>query len=243
MFIFPMSGRGNRFLEAGYSVEKYLLEVEGKKILEKAVLSFEKYFQTDKFLFVMRNDDVNEQHVTALIASLGIKDFIVVTIGESEGQADTVQKGLKSLDPIVFDNGLLEEEIYIFNVDSFLLNFKKFEPSAKTIASLDVFRPVGDHFSFVEPHPKLSNIVSNVTEKVKVSDLASTGLYYFKHLRYFFQCMETEADRISSQYGEVFVAPLFNHFIERGQVVTYREIDNEEIVILGTPLEYEKYVK
>ena len=32
MFVFPMSGRGKRFLEAGYAVEKYLLEVEGKTI-------------------------------------------------------------------------------------------------------------------------------------------------------------------------------------------------------------------
>lgn len=243
MFVFPMSGRGKRFLEAGYAVEKYLLEVEGKTIFEKAVSSFENYFHTDKFLFVMRDDDINERHVNALIASLGIKDFVVVKIRESLGQADTVRKGLKSLDPLTFDNGLLDEEIYIFNVDSFLLNFQKFKPSGKAVASLDVFRPVGEHFSFVEPHPKLSNIVCNVTEKVKVSDLASTGLYYFKHSRYFFQCIETDADRVSSQYGEIFVAPLFNHFIERGQVVTYREIRNDEIVILGTPLEYEVYVR
>jgi dTDP-glucose pyrophosphorylase len=243
MFVFPMGGRGKRFVEAGYAVKKHLLEVQGKTVFENAVSSFEKYFNSDKFLFVMREDDNSENQVNDLIVSLGVKEFKIVKIYDSLGQADSVKKGLEALALSTFDNALLDEEIYIFNIDSFLLNFEKFEPSANAIGALDVFRPTGSHFSFIEAHPSLPNTVSKVTEKVKVSDLASTGLYYFKHAKFFLECIEAEADRVLLEYGEVFVAPLFNHFIEKGQIVMYREICNDEIVILGTPVEYETYVR
>ena len=242
MFVFPMSGRAQRFLEAGYDVEKYLLKVEGFTIFERAVMSFQEYFHSDKFVFIMRDDDKNKNLVRQLIVAMDITSFSIVEISHSYGQADTVRQGIFILELNNCGKNLQDEEIYIFNIDSFLMCFKKFSMNENVKASLDVFRPVGEHFSFVTPHTCLPNTVHSVTEKIKVSDLASTGLYYFKYVKDFLECIDIAGESVIDQYGELYVAPLLNYLVQRDELVTYREIENDEIVILGTPLEYEDYV-
>jgi len=243
MFVFPMSGRGERFLIAGYDTEKYLLMVGGKTILECALLSFEKYFLSDKFILVMRNDDVNVTLVRDLITSIGIRDFSIISIDESLGQADTVKRGIQIAqleEPDVF---LGNQELYIFNIDSFLFGFTKFDQPENVRGALDVFFAPSDHFSFVVPDRQFLNTVCRVTEKVRVSDLASTGLYYFKYVEDFINCIKELGESVISEYGELFVAPLYNYLIGQGLTIKYREVKSSEIVILGTPGEYENYAK
>ena len=58
MFVIPMVGKSSRFFEAGFSVPKYALPIGGKSVFECAVRSFEKYFKTDNFLFVVRDNSL-----------------------------------------------------------------------------------------------------------------------------------------------------------------------------------------
>ena len=47
--VIPMSGRGQRFINAGYTVAKPLIEVDGKPIIEHVVDMFS---QEDTFIFI-----------------------------------------------------------------------------------------------------------------------------------------------------------------------------------------------
>ena len=53
--IIPMAGLSSRFTKAGYVLPKYMLYVKNKSLFNLAVTSFEKYFDTCRFVFVARN--------------------------------------------------------------------------------------------------------------------------------------------------------------------------------------------
>ena len=136
-----------------------------------------------------------------VVKNLNIKNYEIVTIDfNTRGQADTVNEGLA-----ISNKHLSNEEVYIFNIDSIRLNFKK--PSVSflknTSGFLEVFEGEGNHWSFVESLD--SELVNKTTEKIRISNLCSNGLYYFNTVIEFKQCfrkMELEND-----YKELFVAP------------------------------------
>ena len=50
--IIPMSGIGKRFLDVGYKVPKFLIEVEGKSVIEHVVECIQEL--SHQYLFVIR---------------------------------------------------------------------------------------------------------------------------------------------------------------------------------------------
>ena len=56
MIVFPMAGRGQRFLDAGYRQPKFMLEIGGKSVFRLVVEGFSRLFESETFLFVVPYD-------------------------------------------------------------------------------------------------------------------------------------------------------------------------------------------
>ncbi|WKT72796.1 glycosyltransferase family 2 protein [Acinetobacter variabilis] len=238
MFIIPMAGLSSRFFKSGYNLPKYQLTLPNNETMfEWAVDSFKAYFETDLFLFIVRNVYDTPTFVKNMCNKLGIIDFkIVILEGETRGQAETVYLGLKEL-----KNILSEEEIYIFNIDSRRLNFVKSEISYNCDGYLEVFKGEGDHWSFIEINCK--NEVIRTTEKERISELCSDGLYFFKSLHEYIQLVEIGIKENLFCKEELYIAPLYNLMIRNGKKVSYDLIDEKYIEFCGTPAEFENISK
>jgi hypothetical protein len=83
--------------------------------------------------------------------------------------------------------------------------------------------------------------VAEVTEKIRISDLCSTGLYYFRSTGMFFDLYAGIAGRdpATLQGGERYIAPLYNTAIREGRDIRYALIGRDEVRFCGTPDEYE----
>ena len=57
MIIIPMAGSSRRFREAGYSQPKYRLILHDRPVFDYSVISFKKYFDIERFMFIMRDMD------------------------------------------------------------------------------------------------------------------------------------------------------------------------------------------
>ena len=92
---------------------------------------------------------------------------------------------------------------------------------------------------FVVPGPDHSAI--RVTEKERVSDFCSTGLYFFRRALDFDQAFEQTLDMDLSklQGGERYVAPLYNALIAKNMSVKYHLVVSEGVTFCGTPDEYD----
>ena len=113
-----MLGKSSRFFDAGYDRPKYKLESNGKTIFELVVKSFDKYFASDLFVFILREDFADKIFVSCALEKLGVKNFrIVLCKNDTRGQAESVY--------LFLDNAPGCEELFIFNIDTILYNFTK----------------------------------------------------------------------------------------------------------------------
>ena len=237
-FIFPMGGLSQRFTDAGFSVPKFMLDLHGYTVFEHAVIGFQRFFQDHNFIFAFREESGTEAFVREKCRKMGIpaeNTRIVRLDGPTSGQAETVwiaarKANLPRQDPIV-----------IFNIDSFQSDFAL--PAELDLGStdgyLEVFTGKGEHWSFVQPGPDHSAL--RVTEKERVSELCSTGLYYFRRAQDFNHAFEQTLDMALSdlQGGERYVAPLYNTLIAHDLAVKYHLVPAESVTFCGTPDEYQ----
>lgn len=235
MFVIPMAGLSSRFFKAGYVKPKYQLLLPNKlTMFEWAVKSFEEYFKSDSFIFIIRNVYETKEFVEKMCLKLGILNFnIIVLNNETRGQADTVYLGLKDIENKI---DISSEELYIFNIDSYRHHFRKPDISKKCDGYLEVFEGEGDHWSFIEINDKGS--VIRTTEKERISNLCSDGLYYFKSVKQYFNLVEKGVEQKKFVKGELYIAPLYNLLIQDGCDIKYDLIDRANIEFCGTPAEF-----
>jgi hypothetical protein len=237
MIIIPMAGNSRRFFEAGFTRPKYELPVFGESLFALTARSFEKYFATERFVFVCRSDLGGEPFVRAECEMLGIKNFDIVVLSTvTRGQAETVLLGMENA-------GFHESEsLLIFNIDTIRLGWVFPQEHDLADGYLEVFHGDGDNWSFVKPAAPFSSRVAFTTEKERISDLCSSGLYYFSRAGDFAKvCREALAniESFKARWRELYVAPLYNELITAGKTITYHVVPAEDIGFSGTPAEYQ----
>lgn len=235
MIVIPMAGLSSRFFKAGYTKPKYMLELNGEPLFDTCVKSFSSYFESEHFVFIVRDVYGTLNFVNDRLARLGVKNYhIHVLEQETRGQAETVYLALnKDLNR--------ESAITIFNIDTIRPNFSYPSDVIGTSSYLEVFKGEGENWSFVLPSSRNSFDVIKTTEKKPISDLCCTGLYHFSTISEYRDAYEhyLTLPKESWDAGELYVAPLYNHLIEQGRTVKYHVVDRSEVIFCGTPAEYE----
>ncbi|MNJ20738.1 hypothetical protein D3C77_150760 [compost metagenome] len=230
MILITMAGLSSRFFKAGYLEPKYKLLLNDISVFSHSVLSFKQYFNTEPFVFVVRDVYDTPTFVECEAKKLGIADFkIIILNDETRGQAETAYLALKDY--------TVDFPIYIFNIDTFRHDYKKPEFIERCDGYLEVFRAEGEHWSFVLPNEQ--NDVIRTTEKDRISDLCSDGLYYFKQKSVFESLFLDALSHERTVRGEYYIAPLYNELIARGGVVKFDIIELDQIDFCGTPEEYQ----
>lgn len=234
-----MAGLSSRFFKAGYKKPKYMLKAHDVFLFDYAVSSFEKYFEKELFLFVIRDVYGTKNFVEKRAKSLGIKNYLIHEVSyETKGQAETVALGLSS---VGFD---YDDSLTIFNIDTFRPEFHY--PSSVDIEDgfLEVFQGEGDNWSFVKPIENTRK-VSMTTEKNPVSNLCCTGLYHFAKVSLFMKAYREYLKRPEETWekGELYVAPLYNELISSGYNINYNLIPRDSVIFCGTPEEYDDFIK
>lgn len=239
MIVLPMAGLSNRFFKAGYKVPKYMLDLHGSPVFDFAIGSFANLFGKENFLIICRDVFDTPKFVEERCLAMGLsRDSVDVIVldHETSGQAETVAEGLRLAST---PGGI---PVTIFNVDTFRPGFTF--PDSFDMGAIDgyleVFHAPGEHWSFVRPEEGTDRVLE-VTEKVRISDLCSNGLYHFRTVGFYMSLFtEIEKEMPSKlQGGEYYVAPLYNIAIERNSDIRYKLIPLEEMHFCGTPSEYE----
>lgn len=235
MIVIPMAGQSRRFLDAGYELPKYMLDVHGRPLFDWVMMSFGHKVATEDFLFILRDVHGSYEFVKQRFEQLGLKyGKVVVLDSNTGGQADTVQLGLLKA-------GVNElEPLVIFNIDTI-------RPGLDCSSCegfdgwLEVSSLIGDNWSFVELQKDEPTLVARCTEKIRISDLCCTGVYQFAGCGVFMDAFRREHHMPSLH--ELFVAPMFNHVIADGGRVTIRSVATDRVVTAGVPAEYEELCK
>lgn len=229
MFVIPMAGLSSRFYREGYKVPKYQLPLGDGLVFDYVIESFREYFDTDLFVLATRNDPGVNAFLQARLQQAGVRNYRLVAMsGDTRGQAETVR--------IALGDDMADDELFIFNIDTFRPGFRKASFCHEVAGYLEVFIGEGDHWSFAVPDGK--GAVLRTTEKERVSSLCSNGLYHFRSSKQFIDIVDRVIGEGDTVRGEYYVAPMYNHLIEAGYPVRYELIDSKDVIFCGTPAEY-----
>lgn len=233
--LIPMAGEGSRFVNAGFTFPKPLIEVNGKPMIQ---LVIENLNIDANFIFLVRKEHEDKFNISSMLKSI-VPDCKVIMVDKlTDGAACTT---LLAKDLIDNDDSLL-----IANSDQFLeWNSCEFYHSVNT--SVD-----GSILTFKNHHPKWSYVkldehgnVIDLKEKEVISDNATVGIYYFRsgkdYVKYAEQMIQKNI-RVGQSFngkGEFYVAPVYNEAILDGKIIKTFEI--QKMFGLGVPEDLQTY--
>ncbi len=224
--VVPMAGRGSRYSEQGFDMPKPLISVAGKPMIYWALKSLEgmKY---KKIIFVALKEHEERYAIRKLLRAILDGHFELVLIEEvTEGQLCTV---MMAKDYFESREGLL-----VIASDSLIKSEIGKEISKKnseTKGIISVINLPGDRWSFAKTNS--SNQVVEVAEKVRISDNASTGIYYFSDAIEFQKIAEEIINGHEKIKGEYYVIPVYQKMIQNQQKVAISVAS--EMWDMGTP--------
>ena len=236
--VIPMAGLSSRFTKAGFTLPKYMLYVRNKSLFHLAVESFEKYFDTVRFVFIARDVFDTERFIKEECELMGIKDYAIVMLDQStRGQAETVIKGVEGA-------GIKDDEsILIFNIDTFRPGFVFPKGIKDWDGYLEVFEGNGANWSYAKTESADSTRVVETAEKREISTHCSTGIYYFKKAKEFVDAYKENLVNPIKGVPELYVAPLYNFLIRDGKSIHINIIPRDAVIFCGVPQEYEEQIR
>ena len=229
--VITMAGRGQRFRDAGYDVPKFTIEVHGRTLFAWSLASLSSWSAAGaRFVFVVRREDDVTAFVTDQCRTLGITSFDVVELdGTTDGQATTVM----AAGPLITDTGAA---LLIYNIDTHVRPGALDARRVRGDGWLPCFPGLGPAWSFARADA--DGRVVEVREKVRISDDATVGLYWFRSFARFrdvYGASHRQAER--PEAAERYVAPLYNLLLAEGGSVFLDRLPAHAVVPLGTPAE------
>ena len=234
--IITMAGLGSRFRKAGYEMPKYMIKARGKTLFEWSMDSLLGYHgHVSKYVFVVRREDGAADFIREQSRRYGIQQVEVVEIDHmTDGQATTCMLAIPFCNP--------EESVLIYNIDTYVEPYEmKYEDIAGD-GHIPCFHAKGDHWSFARLDAE--GRVTEVREKVRISDNCTLGAYYFSSAELYQRMYEEYyADDSRMEKNEKYIAPLYNYMIEKGLSVTISLVDERKVHVLGTPEELQEFLE
>ena len=230
--LIPMAGAGSRFIQAGYTFPKPLIEVNGKPMIQVVVdnLNVDAHF-----IFLVQKEHYEKYNLKQVLNLIKPGCDIVIVDGMTEGAACTTLLASHLIDtdaPLLMANS---DQVVEWDSNECLYAFGADE--------ID-----GGILTFKATHPKWSyaktgedGFVSEVAEKNPISDNATVGIYYWKHGSDYVKYANQMIEKDIRTNNEFYVCPVFNEAIEDGKKIRIKEVS--KMWGIGTPEDLNYYLE
>ena len=238
--IIPMSGMSSRFSTAGYTIPKYLIEIDGKKVIEHIVSL---YPENSDFIFIINDKHREETDIVRVLENITNKQTILTIPRHKKGPVFSVSE---------FEELIDDDEQVVVNYCDFSMywdynDFERFVNETECdgcVISYTGFHPHmlgSDNYAFCRTD---DNKILEIREKQpftenKMSEFASTGTYYFKkgcYVKKYFKQLIEEDININ---GEFYVSLVYNLLIRDGLLNLVYEVPH--MLQWGTPFDLDVY--
>lgn len=230
--VIPMAGAGSRFEQAGYTFPKPLIEVNNQPMIQTVV---ENLNIDANYIFVVQKQHRQKYNLDSVLNLIAPNCRIVETDGITEGAACTVlltKDYINNDDPLLLANS---DQFVEWNSNEFL--YKMYEQDVD-----------GGILTFESTHPKWSyakvderGLVVEVAEKNPISNIATVGVYFWKHGKEFVKYAESMIEKNVRVNNEFYVCPVFNQAIADNKKV--KTFNIKKMWGLGTPEDLNTFLK
>lgn len=237
----PLAGRGSRFADAGYKDPKPFIPIFNRPMIQYAIETTN--IIGKRFIFICL-----DEHLERLIETLeGFMDgflgddhpeesyIIVTTDGTTEGAACTAllaKNFINNDDPLCIYNS---DQVLEWDANKTLTNFfKQLNYSSGLILCKYSMDPAHSFVSL-----GADGFVERVAEKQVISNLATTGHYFWSKGKYFVESAESMIAANDRYNNEFYIAPTFNY-------IRYKTVETaivHRMISLGTPTGVKKFIE
>ena len=238
--VVPMSGVGNRFIEAGYKEPKPLIVIDGKPIIEHVCDLFP---NETKFTFICNAKHLAETNMKEVLLGIKPNANIVEIPNHKKGPVYAVSL----VEAIIED----DEEVIVnycdfgtyWDYEDFLKHTRNRDADG-AIPSYKGFHPhmLGStNYAFMRDE---NQWMLEIKEKEpftnnRMQEYASNGTYYFKKGSYVKKYFKELINRDINLKGEYYVSLIYNLLVEDGLKVSIYNI--QHMLQWGTPQDVEEY--
>ena len=210
--LIPMAGEGSRFTQEGYTFPKPLINVNGKPMIQVVVENLD--FDCE-YIFLIRKEHIEKY--SGLVDTLdritnGRFQYVVVD-GLTEGAACTALLAKEYIND--------DEDLLIANSDQYIdyqpQNFNMLRNQTSCDAMVFTFNAVHPKWSFVKTNSR--GFVTEVAEKRPISNIATCGIYWYRHGSDFVKYAEQMIEKDIRVNNEFYIAPVYNELIEDGKAL------------------------
>lgn len=238
--IIPMSGTGNRFIEAGYSEPKPLILIDGKPIIEHVCDLFP---DETKVTFICNSKHLKETNMRAVLLKIRPTSNIVEIPNHKKGPVYAVS---------LVEDLIEDDEEVIVNYCDFgtywdYQDFLKHTRERDADGAIPAYKRFHPHmlgttnYAFMRDNKQW---MLEIKEKEpftdnRMNEYASNGTYYFKKgkfvKKYFNELMQKEINL----NGEYYVSLIYNLLVRDGLKVSIYDV--QHMLQWGTPQDVEEY--
>lgn len=234
--VIPMAGQGSRFEQAGYALPKPFIDVGGKPMIARVIDNLR--IPHAHYILIARREHIeqNSDIVLSLLKEYPVK--IVEIDGLTEGAACTLlhARGFINNDhPLILANcdQLIDIDINAFvqdcasrNLDGSILTFTNADRDPK--------------WSYAKTDDQ--GFVTEVREKVAISDYATVGIYLYARGRDFVNGAIDMIARNDRVKGEFYSCPVYNYVIGSGAKIGIYNMQYSQMHGIGTPEDLSAYL-
>jgi dTDP-glucose pyrophosphorylase len=235
--VIPMAGEGSRFARAGYTKPKPFIDVAGRTMIETVMANLA--FDGAHYILLARKEHIAaEPETVRRLQALGNVEILTID-GLTEGTACTVLHARDLIDgetPLLIANC---DQVVDFSCEAFVADCWARDLDGSILCFED--RARDPKWSFAKTNAE--GLVTQVAEKVAISDKATVGLYLFRHGADFVAGAIDMIARNERVNNEFYTCPVYNHVIANdGRIGTYA-VRFEDMHGLGVPDDLIAYLK
>lgn len=233
--LIPMAGEGSRFAKEGYQFPKPLIDVRGKPMIQRVVENLK--FDDADYIFLVRKSHLEKyEGLTGTIQQItNSKGRIVVVDSLTEGAACTALLAKQFINT--------DDDLLIANSDQIIeyepQNFSYLKSMTKVDGIIFTFEAVHPKWSFVKLNGQ--GLITEVAEKRPISNVATCGIYWFRHGNAFVSHAEQMIEKNIRVNNEFYIAPVYNEMIQSDASVIPFQV--HKMWGIGTPEDLRFYME
>ncbi|MGB6329374.1 MAG: glycosyltransferase family 2 protein [Halarcobacter sp.] len=234
--VIPMAGQGSRFAKAGYEKPKPFIDVNGKPMIVRVLENLA--YPDARYILIARKEHMEKE--AELVTQIEKKfNAIFIPIDKlTEGTACTVlysRKYINNNEPLLIANS---DQIVDMNIGDFIDDCKSRNLDGSILTFVDEFKDSKWSFAKIDEN----NLVTEVKEKVVISEFATVGIYLYSKGKEFVDAsidMIIENDRVNNEF---YTCPTYNYTIKDGSKIGIYNIEFEQMHGIGTPEDLNLYL-
>ena len=234
--VIPMAGQGSRFAKAGYEKPKPFIDVDGKPMIVRVLENL--VYPGARYVLIARKEHMEKE--AELVKQIEKKfNAIFISIDKlTEGTACTVlyaRKYINNDEPLLIANS---DQIVDMNIADFIDDCKDRKLDGSILTFIDKHQDPKWSFAKLDAN----NLVTEVKEKVVISEFATVGIYLYSKGKEFVDAsvdMIIENDRVNNEF---YTCPTYNYAIKEGSKIGIYNIEFEQMHGIGTPEDLNIYL-